>query len=112
MSKPNRKRLNLETLRAQRLEAQGSKEIEVELDDEKFVFPCAAWWPMKLVKQIRALEKDENADATDMLALISSREQVDRLIELGLTLGDFMDIQEAIQGDMGVGSGESTSSSN
>ncbi|MDX3712730.1 hypothetical protein PV733_28085 [Streptomyces europaeiscabiei] len=111
MSKPNRKRIHLETLRAQRLEAQGSKEIEVELDDEKFVFLRASWWPMGLVKQIRALEKDESADNTDVLALLSSKEQVDRLLELGLTLGDFSDIMEAIQEDAGVKPGESTSSS-
>ncbi|MFI5974807.1 hypothetical protein [Streptomyces sp. NPDC051452] len=109
MSKPNRKRLNLETLRAQRQEAQGGRELEVELGDEKFVFPLAAWWPMTTVKQIRAL-KDE--DATEILALISSQEQVDRLLELGLTLGDFQDIMEAINEDAGVTPGESTSSSN
>ncbi|MCX5234447.1 hypothetical protein OG824_04260 [Streptomyces prunicolor] len=110
MSKPNRKRLHLETLRAQRLEAQGTKEIEVELDDEKFVFPLSAWWPMTVVKKIRALK--DNADATQVLALISSQEQVDKLMELGLTLGDFQDIMEALNEDAGVGPGESTSSSN
>ncbi|MFG2380557.1 hypothetical protein [Streptomyces avermitilis] len=111
MSKPNRKRLNLETLRAQRLEAQGTKEIEVELDDEKFVFPLATWWPMKVVKRIRAL-KDGEDDVTRVLALISSEEQVDRLLELGLNLGDFQDIMEAINEDAGVEPGESSSSSN
>ena len=110
MSKPNRKRLHLETLRAQRLEAQGTKEIEVELDDEKFVFPLSAWWPMTVVKKIRTLK--DNADATQVLALISSQEQVDKLMELGLTLGDFQDIMEALNEDAGVGPGESTSSSN
>ncbi|MFE7762936.1 hypothetical protein [Streptomyces sp. NPDC057438] len=109
MSKPNRKRLHLETLRAQRLEAQGVKELEVDLGDEKFVFPMAPWWPMTVVKKIRAL-KDE--DATTILALISNQEQVDRLLELGLTLGDFQDIMEAINEDAGVGPGESSSSSN
>ncbi|MGW3305882.1 hypothetical protein ACWDG9_04755 [Streptomyces sp. NPDC001073] len=112
MSKPNRKRLNLETLRAQRLEAQGTKELEVELGDEKFVFPLASWWPMKTVKKVRAAQKDENADVTSVLALISSQEQVDRLLELGLNLGDFMDIMEAINEDAAVEPGESTSSSN
>ncbi|WP_328981775.1 hypothetical protein OG258_19975 [Streptomyces mirabilis] len=111
MSKPNRKRVNLETLRAQRLEAQGTKEIEVLLDDEKFVFPLAAWWPMKVVKQIRAL-KDGEDDVTRVLALISSEEQVDRLLELGMTLGDFQDIMEAINEDAGVDEGKSNSSSN
>ncbi|WP_430376692.1 hypothetical protein [Streptomyces sp. B1-3] len=110
MSKPNRKRLNLETLRAQRLEAQGAKELEVELGDQKFVFPMASWWPMTTVKKIRAL-KDE-ADSTQVLALISSQEQVDQLMELGLNVGDFQDIMEALNEDAGVGPGESTSSSN
>jgi len=104
MSKPNRKRLNLETLRAQRLEAQGSKEIEVELGDEKFIFLHASWWPMQLVKKIRA-QKD-NADVTASLALISRQDQVDRLVELGLTLGDFTDIMDAVQDGVGVGPGE------
>ncbi|MGW5198640.1 hypothetical protein [Streptomyces spiralis] len=111
MSKPNRKRLNLETLRAQRLEAQGGKELEVVLDDEKFLFPLASWWPMKVVKQIRAL-KDGDEDVTKILALISNQEQVDRLLDLGLTLGDFQDIMEKINEDTGVTPGESTSSSN
>lgn len=110
MSKPNRKRLRLETLRAQRMEAQGAKDLEVELDDEKFVFPMASWWPMTVVKKIRAL-KDGEADVTQVLALISNQEQVDRLLELGLTLGDFQDIMEALNEDSGVTPGESTSSS-
>ncbi|MBK3573173.1 hypothetical protein JHN63_04915 [Streptomyces sp. MBT65] len=111
MSKPNRKRLHLETLRAQRLEAKGAKEIEVELGDETFVFPLSAWWPMTVVKKIRAL-KEGDADVTQVLSLISSKKQVDRLLELGLTLGDFTDIMEALNEDAGVGPGESTSSSN
>lgn len=110
MSKPNRKRINLETLRVQRLEANGTKELEVELADEVFVFPLAPWWPMKVVKKIRAL-KDGDADVTKVLALISTQKQVDRLLELGLTLGDFQDIMEAINEDAGVSPGESTSSS-
>ncbi|MEU5030168.1 hypothetical protein [Streptomyces milbemycinicus] len=111
MSKPNRKRLNLETLRAQRLEAQGTKELEVVLDDEKFVFPLATWWPMTAVKEIRAL-KDGEHDVTKVLEIISTKEQVDRLLELGMTLGDFQDIMNAINEDAGVEPGESTSSSN
>ncbi|MFD8072153.1 hypothetical protein ACFV3E_05820 [Streptomyces sp. NPDC059718] len=109
MSKPNRKRLNLETLRAQRLEAQGTKEIEVVLDDEKFVFLRASWLPMSLAKQIRTLGDD--ADITDILAVCSSKEQVARLEELGLTVGDFNDILEAVREDTGVSPGESTGSS-
>ncbi|GAA5078577.1 hypothetical protein [Streptomyces similanensis] len=110
MSKPNRKRLNLETLRAQRMEAQGGKELEVGLGDETFVFPLASWWPMTTVKKIRAL-KNADEDVTKILALISSDEQVDHLVELGLTLGDFQDIMEALNEDAGVTPGESTSSS-
>lgn len=110
MSKPNRKRINLGTLRAQRLEASGTKELEVELDDEKFVFPLSAWWPMKAVKKMRALKEGDD-DLTTALAVISSQEQVDRLLELGMTLGDFQDIMEALNEDAGVSPGESTSSS-
>ncbi|MEV5472961.1 hypothetical protein AB0L66_11465 [Streptomyces sp. NPDC052207] len=112
MSKPNRKRLNLETLRAQRLEAQGDKYVEVELEDEKFTFLRASWWPMTLLKQIRALEKDDDSDDMQVLALICGQEQVDHLIELGLNVGDFKDIFTAIQEDAGVTPGESKSSSN
>jgi hypothetical protein len=110
MSKPNRKRINLETLRAQRLEATGTKELEVVLDDEKFVFPLAAWWPVTVLKKIRALQDGED-DVTTLLALISSQEQVDRLLELGLTVGDLKDISDALNEDAGVSPGESTSSS-
>jgi hypothetical protein len=110
MSRPNRKRIKLETLRAQRLEADGVKDLEVELGDEVFVFPLASWWPMKAVKRIRAL-KDADADVTKVLALISSQKQVDRLLELGMTLGDFQDIMQELNEGAGVSQGESTSSS-
>ncbi|WP_448319229.1 hypothetical protein [Streptomyces sp. CO7] len=104
----NRKRLNLETLRAQRLEAEGIKELEIVVEDERFVFPTFSWLPVAKYKQIKAL--DDQTDLVAQTEILLGREKTARLFELGATIGDLLDIFEELQKD-GVGSGEGTSSS-
>jgi len=109
VTQPNRKRIKLETLRAQRLEADGVKELEVILEDEKFVFPMFNWLPIATYKQIRAL--DDMNDLTAQTEILLGKEKTKQLFELGLTVGDLVDIFEELQKDSGVSPGESTSSS-
>ncbi|BAC73222.1 hypothetical protein AQJ43_23770 [Streptomyces avermitilis] len=109
MTQPNRKRIKLETLRAQRLEATGTKELEVIVEDEKFVFPLFNWLPIATYKKIQSLP-----DKNDLIAqteILLGKEKTERLFELGLTTGDLLDIFDALQADAGVSTGESTSSS-
>ncbi|WP_371538375.1 hypothetical protein OG210_21860 [Streptomyces sp. NBC_00466] len=109
MTQPNRKRIKLETLRAQRLEAEGIKELEVMLEDEKFVFPTFNWLPVSVYKKIKAL--DDESDLIAQTEILLGKEKTERLFELGLTVGELVNIFEQLQEDSGVSPGESTSSS-
>ncbi|MFE4991429.1 hypothetical protein ACFRH4_08765 [Streptomyces mirabilis] len=109
MTQPNRKRIKLETLRAQRLEATGTKELEVIVEDEKFVFPLFNWLPVGTYKKILALGDESNV--VNQTEILLGKEKTERLFELGITMGDLNDIFEELQKDAGVTAGESTSSS-
>jgi hypothetical protein len=108
MSKPNRKKIKLETLRAQRAEATGAKELEVELGDDTFVFPMLNWLPMAAYKLLQAVDQ---SDLVGQVEILIGKEQTARLLDLGVTIGDFSDIMGQLQKDAGVSPGESTSSS-
>ncbi len=123
MSQPNRKRLKLETLRTQRIEATGSKYVELELDDEKIIkFLRQNWWPLDLLKQLQKVQTDaakegESAgfDTLDgMIAVLrevaDDKELFDEL-HAQMTVGDFQDILSEVMGG-GLPEGESSSSSN
>lgn len=132
MSKPNRKRIKLETVRAQRLEAQGDKYVEVEFEDsdgedQVVRFLRQSWWPLPLMKQLTGLSKladqDGELDGSEVMSGLDSSIDVlrkvahdkrlfDQLHEQ-LTVGDFNDIMELVTEDEenGVDEGESSSSS-
>ncbi|MDC2953389.1 hypothetical protein PO587_02845 [Streptomyces gilvifuscus] len=116
MSKPNRKRLNLETLRAQRLEASGSKYVELEIDDERVIkFLLRSWWPMDQVKRAAAFQKSaEDGDLEPMITVLRDACDDEDLFDdfrKQMTYGDFEDIFKEVLED-GLSEGESSSSSN
>nr|WTB31174.1 hypothetical protein OG781_18280 [Streptomyces sp. NBC_00830] len=132
MSKPNRKRLKLETVRAQRMEAHGDKYVEVEFEDaegeEQVVrFLRQSWWPLPLMKQLSGLESLANADhdledaevssfldrALSVLRVVSHDKGLFDQLHGQLTVADFNDIMELVTGDdeNGVDAGKSPSSS-
>lgn len=116
MSKPNRKRLNLETLRAQRLEASGSKYFELEIDDERLIkFLLRSWWPMDEIKRAAELQKSaEDGDLEPMIEILrnaANDKEVFDDFRKQMTYGDFEDIFREVLAD-GLSEGESSSSSN
>jgi hypothetical protein len=133
MSKPNRKRLHLETLRAQRLEAQGDKFVEIEFGDEHGDEQVVrllrqTWWPLPLMKQLSGLSKlvkeDGSVDDEEALSGIdrtvfvlrqtaNDKDLFDQLAAI-LTVGDFEDVMKLVAGEEegGMDEGKSDSSSN
>lgn len=104
-----RKQLNLNTLRAQRLEAKGAKDLEIVLDDETFTLPLANWWSLSTVKSMQAL--GDNPDPVALLEMLAGEEDTLRLIDMGLDLGDFEAIMKELQDKQGADLGESSGSS-
>ncbi|MGI5515292.1 hypothetical protein [Streptomyces sp. CA-106131] len=123
MSQPNRKRLRLETLRTQRLEAAGSKYVELEMDDEKVIkFTRQNWWPLALVKKLQQVQNDATKDTeasgfdtldgmVAVLREVSDDKELFDELHAQMTVGDFQDILKEVMGD-GLPEGESSSSSN
>lgn len=134
MSKPNRKRLKLETVRAQRLEAQGDKYCEVEFQDaegEEQVVRLLrqSWWPLPLMKELSGLSKLAEADgelegaevlsgletSIDVLrkvAHVNDKDAFEQLVA-DMTVGDFNAVMELVtsEDETGVAQGESSGSS-
>jgi hypothetical protein len=116
MSQPNRKRIKLETLRAQRLEATGSKYVELEVDDDTTIkFLTRNWWPMDQIKKAADLQKSaEDGDLDPMIQILrdvaDNKEGFDAF-QSQMTFGDFEDILKEVIGE-GLPEGESSSSSN
>lgn len=123
MSQPNRKRFKLETLRTQRLEATGSKYVELEIDDEKVIkFLRQNWWPLSLLKKLQQVQSDAAKDGDDagfetldgmigVLREVSDSKELFDELHAQMTVGDFQDILKEVMGD-GLPEGESPSSSN
>ncbi|MFF3558973.1 hypothetical protein ACFYXS_02875 [Streptomyces sp. NPDC002574] len=133
MSKPNRKRLKLETIRAQRLEAEGDKYVEIEFEDEQGDEQVVrllrqTWWPLPLMKQLtslRALVKEDGTVDDDqamsgiertvaVLRQTANDKALFDQLATTLTVGDFQDIMELItsEDEGGMDEGKSGSSSN
>lgn len=123
MSQPNRKRLKLSTMRAQRLEATGSKYVELELDDDEKILRLTrqSWWPLRILKQLQQVQS-EAAEAGEAAGFDTLDGMIGVLREVSddknlfdelhdqMTVGDFQDILREVMGD-GLPEGESPSSS-
>ncbi|MEU6651275.1 hypothetical protein ABZ904_17980 [Streptomyces sp. NPDC046900] len=129
MSKPNRKRLKMEVVYAQAMEATGDKYVEVEFldaDSEECVvrFLRQSWWPLALVKQLTGEAKmtGDDGETVDMSSLDRSlvvlrkvshdKDLFDKLADQFTVVG-FNAVMELITGEdaNGVSLGESSSSS-
>jgi hypothetical protein len=128
MSKPNRKRLKLETVRAQRLEATGDKFVEVifedtDGDEQTVRFLRQSWWPLALMRELTNVAPQTPEEEAEPLSALDrslsvlrkaahDKPMFDKLSEQ-LTIGDFNAVMELINSDDedGVSQGESSSSS-
>jgi hypothetical protein len=128
MSQPNRRRMKLETMHAQRMEAQGARYFELELDDEQVLkFLRQPWWPLDLVKEFQEMQKgaaseelsDEEAMASGldftvaMFRRVCTDKEVFDAFRKEMSLGDLEDLMKEIAPDLVAkdGQGESPSSS-
>lgn len=107
MSKPNKRRFKLETVRQVQADKRGS-EIEIEVGDEGvvFVMPAPGFWPDEAVALMGKGEEVKLAQA-----LLGGSEQYGRFVEAGgraqdvaLVIAAYADEQGASQGESGASS--------
>ncbi|MGW5711550.1 hypothetical protein [Streptomyces olivaceus] len=118
MSKPNRKIVRLQQMRAQRAEAAKTQFVDIYFENETGVeevctLPTQDDWPVEIIEEVQEKGGDANIGLLRELAL--PPESFDRLVKVGrLTVGELKEIVEALADEAGTtegeGSGSSTSS--
>ncbi|MFF7335453.1 hypothetical protein [Streptomyces sp. NPDC008150] len=121
MSKPNRKVVRLQQMRAQRAEAAGIKYVDVvyeipDPDDEACYIEktCSLltqnYWPVEVVEAIDDASGNKNISILRQVA--SPPEAFDELVKVGrLTVGELVDLVDELTKEAGVDEGESNGSS-
>ncbi|MFE9286717.1 hypothetical protein [Streptomyces olivaceus] len=118
MSKPNRKIVRLQQMRAQRAQAAKTQFVDIYFENENGVeevctLPTQDDWPVEVIEEVQEKGGDANIGLLRELAL--PPESFDRLVKVGrLTVGELKEIVEALADEAGTtegeGSGSSTSS--
>lgn len=118
MSKPNRKIVRLQQMRAQRSAAAKTQFVDIYFENEDGVeevctLPTQDDWPLEVIEQVQ--EKGGDADLGLLRELALPPESFDRLVKIGkLTVGELKEIVEQLSDEAGTtegeGSGSSTSS--
>ena len=118
MSKPSRKTIRLQQMRAQR--AQAAKLAFVDLiferadgTEETVTFPTPDNWPVELFEKTKS--KDDDGNLAALREVASPQDAFDRLLNVAkLTFGELSDLitemSEEAGTDQGEDSGSSTSS--
>lgn len=118
MSKPNRKVIRLQQMRAQRAQAAKTQFVDIYFENENGVeevctLPTQDDWPVEVIEEVQEKGGDANIGLLRELAL--PPESFDRLVKVGkLTVGELREIVEDLSDEAGTtegeGSGSSTSS--
>ncbi|MET8113817.1 hypothetical protein [Streptomyces prasinus] len=118
MSKPNRKVVRLQQMRAQRASAGKVQFVDVIFEnehgqEETCTLPTQDDWPVEVIEEVQ--EKGGDANIGLLRELAVPPESFDRLVKVGkLTVGELKDIVEDLSDEAGTtegeGSGSSTSS--
>jgi hypothetical protein len=118
VSKPNRKVIRLQQMRAQRAAAAKTQFVDIYFENENGLeevctLPTQDDWPVEVIEEVQEKGGDANIGLLRELAL--PPESFDRLVKVGkLTVGELKDIVEALADEAGTtegeGSGSSTSS--
>ncbi|MGW0920082.1 hypothetical protein ACWD3J_13830 [Streptomyces sp. NPDC002755] len=118
MSKPNRKIVRLQQMRAQRVAAAKTQFVDIYFENEEGVeevctLPTQDDWPIEIIEEVQEKGGDANIGLLRELAL--PPESFDRLVKVGkLTVGELKDIVDQLSDEAGTtegeGSGSSTSS--
>lgn len=115
MSKPNRKVIRLQQMRAQRATAAGTQFVDVVFEnsdgvEETCTFPVQDNWPLEVIEEVE--EKGGNANLNVLREIARPKEAFDRLVKVAhLTVGELKEIIEQMDGEAGTSQGEDSSSS-
>ncbi|HLU97792.1 MAG TPA: hypothetical protein VKZ89_13210 [Thermobifida alba] len=118
MSKPNRKVIRLQQMRAQRAAASKTQFVDIYFEnadgvEEVCTLPTQDDWPVEVIEEVQ--EKGGDANISLLREVAVPPESFDRLVKVGkLTVGELKDIVEELSDEAGTtegeGSGSSTSS--
>ncbi|CAM5695007.1 hypothetical protein STENM36S_01769 [Streptomyces tendae] len=118
MSKPNRKVIRLQQMRAQRAQATKTQFVDIVFEnehgqEETCTLPTQDDWPVEVIEAVEKDGGDANIGLLRQLAV--PPDSFDRLLKIGrLTVGELKEIVEDLSDEAGTtegeGSGSSTSS--
>ncbi|MGQ4733330.1 hypothetical protein ACUN3E_37445 [Streptomyces sp. Ju416(a)] len=115
MSKPNRKVIRLQQMRAQRASAAKLQFLDVVFEnadgvEETCTFPVQDNWPLEVIEEVE--EKGGNANLNVLREIARPKEAFDRLVSVAkLTVGELKDILDEMDGEAGTTQGEGSGSS-
>lgn len=115
MSKPNRKVVRLQQMRAQRVQAAGVQFVDIYFENEAGVeevctLPTQDDWPVEVIEEVQEKGGDANIGLLRELAL--PPESFDRLVKVGkLTVGELKQIVDQLSDEAGTTEGEDSGSS-
>ncbi|WP_127468776.1 hypothetical protein [Streptomyces sp. B27] len=115
MSKPNRKIIRLQQMRAQRASAAGLQFLDVVFENAEGVeetcsFPVQDNWPLEVIEEVE--EKGGNANLNVLREIAQPKEAFDRLVTVAkLTVGELTDILDQMNEEVGTTQGEGSGSS-
>ena len=115
MSKPNRKVVRLQQMRAQRQSAAKVQFVDIVFENEQGVeetctFPVQDDWPLEVIEEVE--EKGGNANLNVLRELASPKDAFDRLVKVAkLTVGELKDLIGEMDGEAGTSQGEDSGSS-
>jgi hypothetical protein len=115
VSKPNRKVIRLQQMRAQRASAAKVQFVDIYFENENGVeevctLPTQDDWPVEVIEEVQEKGGDANIGLLRELAL--PPESFDRLVKVGkLTVGELKAIVEDLSDEAGTTEGEGAGSS-
>lgn len=120
MSKPNRKVIRLQEMRAQIAQKAGVKHVDLvfevpsdtegEVNEQVCSFLTQDYWPLAVVKAVEAEGDSNNLGVLRKIA--TPPEAFDQLIETAqLTVGELTELLKDISGEAGTDTGEGSGSS-
>jgi hypothetical protein len=115
MSKPNRKVIRLQQMRAQRSSAAKTQFVDIYFEntdgvEEVCTLPTQDDWPVEVIEEVQEKGGDANIGLLRELAL--PPESFDRLVKVGkLTVGELKEIVEELADEAGTTEGEGSGSS-
>jgi hypothetical protein len=115
MSKPNRKVIRLQQMRAQRATAAKTAFVDLVFENEDGVeetvsFPTQDNWPVEIIEAVQ--EQGGNANLSMLREVSRPPEAFDRLVKVAkLTIGELTDLLSELDGEAGTDQGEDSGSS-